>query len=327
MYNTYEDFLNMIRLLISEPSLILKGKLNQYTKSVIEEKDEFNYNVFDFEENSFEEIVDALQTPSFSSLKKVVVCKNPYFIKDSKVKLPFTNDIKTLEEYINNENPDSEWIIICPKKYFSGKSKFINLISKKGEVENLLFEDENEFISYGNNLIERTNINIESKAKEILFERCAGDVCKLEREIAKLSIFNDKIDVEIIKKMVSRPLEDDVFELSNALLNKDRKRIMKLYSDLKLLKMEPINLIALLANQFRLIMQVLILKKQNKKENEIATILEVHPYRVKMAIKHGNNYSLNDVKKILVDLATLDAKIKTGEADRYIDFELFLATK
>lgn len=317
----------MIRLLISEPSLILKGKLNQYTKNVIEEKDEFNYNVFDFEENSFEEIVDALQTPSFSSLKKVVVCKNPYFIKDSKIKLPFTNDIKTLEEYINNENPDSEWIIICPKKYFAGKSKFINLISKVGEVENLLFEDENEFIAYGNNLIEKTKINIDSKAKEILYERCAGDVCKLEREIAKLAIFNDKIDSDIIIKMVSRPLEDDVFELSNALLNKDHKRIMKLYNDLKLLKMEPINLIALLANQFRLIMQVLILRKENKKEAEIATFLEVHPYRVKMAIKHGNNYSLNDVKKILIDLATLDAKIKTGEADRYIDFELFLATK
>ena len=317
----------MIRLLISEPSLILKGKLNQYTKNVIEEKDEFNYNVFDFEENSFEEIVDALQTPSFSSLKKVVVCKNPYFIKDSKIKLPFTNDIKTLEEYINNENPDSEWIIICTKKYFVGKSKFINLISKVGEVENLLFEDENEFIAYGNNLIEKTKINIDSKAKEILYERCAGDVCKLEREIAKLAIFNDKIDSDIIIKMVSRPLEDDVFELSNALLNKDHKRIMKLYNDLKLLKMEPINLIALLANQFRLIMQVLILRKENKKEAEIATFLEVHPYRVKMAIKHGNNYSLNDVKKILIDLATLDAKIKTGEADRYIDFELFLATK
>ena len=71
----------MVRLLISEPSLILKGKLNTYTYEVIEEKDEFNYIVFDFEENSFEEIIDALQTPSFSSVKKVVICKNPYFIK------------------------------------------------------------------------------------------------------------------------------------------------------------------------------------------------------------------------------------------------------
>ena len=33
----------MVRLLISEPSLILKSKLNAYTRNVIEEKDDFNY--------------------------------------------------------------------------------------------------------------------------------------------------------------------------------------------------------------------------------------------------------------------------------------------
>jgi DNA polymerase-3 subunit delta len=102
---------------------------------------------------------------------------------------------------------------------------------------------------------------------------------------------------------------------------------MKIYNDLKLLKVEPIYLISLLAAQFRLILEVSILMKNGKQDNVIATILNVHPYRVKMAIKHGYNYSLSDVKKILVELATLDAKIKTGEADRYIDFELFLATK
>ena len=96
---------------------------------------------------------------------------------------------------------------------------------------------------------------------------------------------------------------------------------------LKLLKMEPIALIAMLANQFRLILQVAILRKENKREDEIATLLQVHPYRVKLATKHINNYNLNEVKKIMVDLATLDAKIKTGENDRYVDFELFLATK
>ena len=317
----------MIRLLISEPSLILKGKLKNYTDDVIIQKDEFNYNVFDFEENSFEEIVASLQTPSFSSERKVVICKNPYFIKDSKIKLPFVNEMKTLEEYIDNPNPDSELIIICPKKYYSAKSKFINLISKVGEVENLLFEDNNEFESYGNNLIARTHIDIDPNAKMILFERCAGDVCKLEREIAKLAIYNDKIDVDLIKKMVSRPLEDNVFELSNALLNKDRKNIMKIYSDLKLLKVEPINLIALLATQFRLTLQVLILRKQNKKDTEIASMLDINAYRVKYAIKYSQNYSINDIKNILVELSTLDAKIKKGEADRYIDFELFLATK
>ena len=106
----------MERLIISEPSLLLKAKLNEYTYAVIEEKDDFNYCVFDFEENPLDEIIDALQTPSFGSDKKIVICKNPYFIKDEKVKLPFVNDIKLLDEYLKNPNPDSELIIVCPKK-------------------------------------------------------------------------------------------------------------------------------------------------------------------------------------------------------------------
>ena len=106
----------MIRLIISEPSILLKAKLNSYVKEVIEEKNEFNYCVFDFEETPVEEIIDFLQMPSFGSDKKVVVCKNPYFIKDTKVKLPFENNLELLDEYIGNPNPDSELIIICGKK-------------------------------------------------------------------------------------------------------------------------------------------------------------------------------------------------------------------
>ena len=317
----------MIRLIVSEPSILLNSKLNSFINSVIEEKNDFNYHVFDFEETPIDEIIDSLQTPSFGSDKKVVVCKNPYFIKDSKMKLAFDNNLELLDKYLDNPNPDSELVIICPKKYYNSKSKFIGKLLKKYEVENLLFEDETEFVNYGNQLIIQTKIQIDSNAKTILFERCNLDVCKLEREIAKLALYAEPISVEIIEKMVSRPLEDDVFELSNALLLKNRQKTMKIYNDLKLLKVEPIQLIALLSNQFRLILQVGILKKDGKKEAEIATLLAVHPYRVKLACKHLFNYNLDEVKKILIDLANLDVKIKKGEADRYIDFELFLSTK
>lgn len=317
----------MIRLIISEPSLILKAKINEYTFQVIEQKDEFNYCLFDFEENSFEEIIDALQSPSFFSSRKVVIVKNPYFIKDSKIKLPFENDMSSLEQYINDPNPDNEFIIICPKKYFNAKSKFINLIEKKGQVINLLFEDENDFRSYGLQLINKTNIDIDDDAISMLFFRCENDVCKLEREIAKLSSYNDKITVDVISKMVSKPLEDNVFELSNALLSKNRSKTMKIYTDLKLLKVEPIQLIAMLASQFRLMLQIAILKKEGKKDDQIASLLKVNPYRIKIVKRYLEKYTLNNIKDILVELSTLDAKIKTGENDRYVDFELFLATK
>ncbi len=318
----------MIRLLISESSILLKSKLNNYTNDVLESKNEFNYCVFDFEETSLDDIITTLESPSFFGEKKVIVCKNPYFFKDEKMKLPFENNLEQFLKYLSNPNPDNDLIVVCPEKYYNNKNKYFNALSKVSEVENLLFEDEKDFTNYANMLLKGTKISLDNDAKNLLINRCLGDVCKLEREIAKLSLYPEKIDVDIINKMVAKPLEDDVFELSNAILKKDHKQIMQIYNDLKLLKIEPINLISLLANQFRLMLQVSILKNQNLTDNEIATTLNVHPYRIKLAKQYiQQNYSLNTIKNILLDLSDLDYKIKIGEYDRYVDFELFLATK
>lgn len=317
----------MIRLIVSEPSLLLKKKLNEYTLEAIEEKDDFNYCVFDFEENPIDEIIECLESPAFGSEKKVVICKNPYFISNEKVKLPFENDLEKFEKYLYNENKDSILIVVCPQKYFNSKSKHVTIFSNIGSYENLLFEQPEEFIEYGNFLINNTKINITGSAKVILFERCMSDVCKLEREIAKLSLFPDKIDDDDIKKLVSKPLEDNVFDLTKALLEKNRKRTMQIYTDLKLLKVEPIVLVSLLAGQFRLLLQTSILMKKGYRESDIAKELSVHPFRIKKSIEALQKYKLDDIKQILIDLSTLDSEIKAGIRDRYVDFEIFLASK
>lgn len=325
MYNEKGD--GMIRLLISDPSLVLQAKISEYSKAVIEEKNDFNYCTFDFEINPLDEIIECLQSPAFGSEKKVVICKNPYFLKESKIKLPFVNNLEQLEKYLYHPNDDSEFIIVCYKNYFSSKSKFYSIINKVGIVENLLFENVDELTDYAKILKEKMKMDMDNNAMELLIERCDLDVCRLEREMTKLSLYGSKITKEIVNQMVAKPLEDDVFELSNALLKKDQKNIMRIYHDLKLLKIEPIYLISLLANQFRLLLQVAILKKENKMDNEIANLLSIHPYRVKLAKDYCRQYPIAQIKDILCELATLDYEIKIGKKDRYVDFELFLATK
>ena len=43
------------------------------------------------------------------------------------------NDLKQLDEYFKNPNEDSDLIIVCPKKYNTKKSKFINKTINKIE--------------------------------------------------------------------------------------------------------------------------------------------------------------------------------------------------
>mgnify|MGYP003300579864 CR=1 FL=1 len=88
-------------------------------------------------------------------------------------------------------------------------------------------------INFVKKLLKQAKVEIDDRASSLLFERCNGDVCKLEREIAKLALFAEPINEKIIDKMVSRPLEDDVFELSNALLAKNHQKIMKIIDSIK----------------------------------------------------------------------------------------------
>ena len=68
----------------------------------------------------------------------------------------------------------------------------------------------------------------------------------------------------------------------------------------------------------------MVLKDKGYSESNIANELSCHPYRVKLALE--KIYSLNkiDLKLLLEELSELDIKIKSGDIDRFVGFELFL---
>lgn len=314
----------MIHLLISEPSLLLNATINKIVQETLKEN-EFNFVSLDFLSSSLEDILENLQSSSLFDGKKIIVVKNPYFFVDTKIKLPFNNDLSLFENYLYNPNENCEFIIICPKKYYNPKNKYFTIIQSIGEVNNLLIENLEDRKAYALELLKQANLEIENKALDLLVSRCL-EITQLEKEIAKLILYNQKIDENVIETMVSEPLEDNVFELSNALLKKDSKRVMKVYTDLKKQKVEPIQLISMLSNQLRLLIEVSILKDKYRYDEDLAKILNVHPYRIKLARENTRKFTLTQIKKMLIDLAQLDIDIKKGSKDRYIDFEIFLAS-
>ena len=63
----------------------------------------------------------------------------------------------------------------------------------------------------------------------------------------------------------------------------------------------------------------------NLSNDEIASKLKVHPYRVKLAINNLYSYSLEELTKNLNNLFILDKDIKTGLVNKKIAMELYLA--
>jgi DNA polymerase-3 subunit delta len=105
-------------------------------------------------------------------------------------------------------------------------------------------------------------------------------------------------------------------------MNKNKKKIDEIYKDLMLSKEGPIKLIITLSNQFRLYLQVKLMRNNGYSEKEIVSILKEHPYRINLAMR--SMYDEKTLKNLLLKLSNLDYEIVTGKTDKFFGFEMFL---
>lgn len=119
-------------------------------------------------------------------------------------------------------------------------------------------------------------------------------------------------------------LDDNVFDLMTAILKGDLKQAESDYHQLLLLKSEVVGITALAQAQLRLLLQVKLLQQKGMAVGKLSGYLQVHPYRIKLAVQRSQQYSVAELKKALRDLITIDYRMKSGQGDKEQLFELFM---
>ena len=121
-----------------------------------------------------------------------------------------------------------------------------------------------------------------------------------------------------------KSLEHNVFDLTNQVLSGNSEHAIQLYEDLLLQGEETIKLNAILLTQIRLFLQTKILAKLGYQQANIAETLKVHPYRVKLALQQVRQFELARLEAIYDELVENDFRIKTGQMDKELLFQLFI---
>jgi DNA polymerase-3 subunit delta len=134
--------------------------------------------------------------------------------------------------------------------------------------------------------------------------------------------FNDKtINEYDIEEMIVKYDYDNIFALTDAVVKKDINNSLLLYQELLKRGEEPIKIIVLLANQFRLIFQSKRLSSKGFSEAQIASDLGIHPYRIKLSKQV--DITEKEALEYLNLLATLDENIKMGKTNKEVGLEMF----
>ena len=312
----------MVSLVYGIQDVRVHSKVDEIVKNYLDDVNEFTCVTVDAEKISLQDIVSDANTLPFGFDKKVVIIKNPYFLGSSKEpKLPFDVDYDVFIDYLKQDSQDS-MIILSYIGEIDNRKSLVKNIKGYAKVYELSNIEKNEWNVIAKRLFNDKGIKISDDTISFFIGRINNDLGLMMREVEKLSLYSKVISKEDVEALVSRPLEENSFMMVDAIINNDLNSLLTIYNDLKLQNEEPTRILAMLTNQLSLQYQVSALAKDHS-EKEIASILNIHPYRTKLMLQKRSKINNNDIMYIIDKMAELDLKIKTGEIDKYQGIELF----
>ena len=317
----------MIYVLISDDRQRLASNLKRFVKGRLDHVDDINYVKFDATNTPVQEIVDEANYLPLGYDHKVIAIDNPYYLlkEKSRYKIEAEQDYPKLVEYLKNPNDDTDLIFLSESNAFAEKSEVVIALKKNAQITEIKEATEQEWKADVNKYItQKLGVEIDPLALTELANRTAGNVALFTNEAKKLALYTNHITYDDVVLMVTRPLEDNSFLLFNHLMKGDNGDAITLFRDLKQGNVEPVVLISMLSNQFRLMNQVLYLAKNRMTNDDIANELKIKPGRAAVLRKYLPVISEKRIQLILEDLYNLDLQIKSGLVDRYYGFELFL---
>lgn len=306
----------MLYLLYGTKDYLIKNEVKNISKKF----DDINISKFDLNNDLIENIINDCLTISLFSEKKLVICENANMFTGNTSK-----DSETVEAYLNNPNPDTTIIFITHNEKLDERKKITKLIKKNGVVK-AFNENENAYQIVKKHL---KDYQIDNNLINLLIERAGNNQQILENELEKLKLYKEDniITKEDIINVITKKIDPNTFTLLDYIVKNDKNKALEIYYELIKMNEEPIKIITMLANQFRIMYQAKELFKKGLSEKNIAETLKIHPYRVKLAIQNGKKYNSDLLLKYISNLADMDINIKTGKIDKNLALELFILNK
>lgn len=317
----------MIYFLYGDQYPTIKKQLKKLKESSVgKDADEFSYVSFSAKNVSVQEIVSEASKPALFTDNKMIVVTEPYFLTTSRERneIEKNQNYDILKKYIESPSPKCDLVFVLEGSNVSIKSEIYKLIKKHGKIQEISQLSMEEFASVAIQYFEKNNVKITKEALDELVFRCGNDLAKFKMEATKLCLYSNSIIIDDVNALVSIKPEQNAFAIAENLIKGNVEKALKIYYDLKLLKEEPVRLIALMASQFRIITRVGFLQNEGETKEGIAKEMAIHPYRVQLALTNLKFLPLSKALIVLDALYDLDYKIKSGQIEPYYGFELFI---
>lgn len=310
---------NLINVLYGKDNYLIDAELNKIIKKL--DVEDININRYDLLEVDSDDVLEDLVTISFFSENKVIIVDNFKELINMNESV-----LNSWINYIKKPNPDVFLYIVLneliSEEFTIGKilMQYANLIKVK-EIEGKEFND--YIIKYLSN----KEYNIDIKALDELLLRTNYNLTLIMQELEKLMLYklnSKKIFKEDVENLVSRNLEENIYELTNNLIKGYNSKTIEIYYDLLINNEDPIRIINNVSNRVKQLIHTKLLLNKSYTQDDIIKHFNIKSGQAYYLMKDSKETQMETLENILKKLTELDYDIKTGKIDKKIGFEIFI---
>jgi len=291
----------------------LKAKLD---KNFIE----MSYKEFD--NPKFPDLIAIVSTTPMMFGKMIIVIDCIDYFKSKKEDGFDDKQLKQLEDALQNVSPDLDIIFRAwanpnskTKTGVDKRKKIFKLLSKfnSKEFAQIPSYKTDELENWIKNQAKVHNLKIAPDAVSTLLLQVGANLRMLDSELEKLKVFTgeNQATKEIVKEICVN--NEDLFAFIDYLATDNKIKALEEYQKL-LTSTHPLAIMSVLHTMLHNKIQIKA-KAKSHSSDEIAKIINMHPYRVKLEMQKLKNISLQTLVKLKENLTQAEYRIKSGQSN------------
>lgn len=266
-------------------------------------------NFSNFDKNNIDKLESFCNTFSFFGTKKIAI------VKDSGLRFDM--------EFIKDEEKLNDITIIFIEDSVDKRTVGYKTLSSIGYEIEFTYMKESELVYWVVSMFKAYKIEVSKDVSEYYISKVGTDKNNIINEMRKVVDYIDKdgkLTKDIVDKICYKSLNSVIFDLTDAIMIKNRKETIQILEEL-VIKKEPVQKIFItLYNQFKNLYLIKVYKINNR-ISDIASECKIHPFVIKKMLMHVDNYSKEKIEDILNKFIELDEQSKTGVINLEIGFK------
>ena len=308
--------LKQVYVLYGEEAYLRNQYKDKLKEALLGGGDPMNLHYFEGKDVRSGEVIDLAETMPFLAERRVIILENSGL---------FARGGEELAEYLGALSETAYFVFVEPT--VDKRSKLYKAATARGRAIEFAAQDEAVLKRWILGFLKKENKNITERDLNLFMDKTGSDMANIRGELEKLLCYcmeRDVITAQDIEAVCTKQVSNQIFDMINAVAERNQKKAMELYYDLLTLKEPPMRILFLIARQFNLLLQVKELRNKGLDANSIGEKVGLAGFIARKYVTQASKFKEDDLKRALTDCVESEEAVKTGRMNDIMSVELLI---